>query len=49
MGILIGDAGLRGRPGGKPTWGPPGQDALRRLLASRRRSGADSRRIGRMG
>ncbi|MEU0539827.1 aminoglycoside phosphotransferase family protein [Nocardia sp. NPDC005978] len=35
-GILIGDAGLRGRPGGKPTWGPPGQDALRRLLESRR-------------
>lgn len=22
-GILIGDAGVHGRPGGKPTWGPP--------------------------
>ncbi|WP_103964340.1 phosphotransferase [Nonomuraea solani] len=33
-GILIGEAGLRGRPGGKPTWGPPAHDSLRRLLAS---------------
>ncbi|MER6916913.1 aminoglycoside phosphotransferase family protein [Streptomyces sp. NPDC000594] len=33
-GILIGDAGLHGRPGGKPTWGPPGHAALRRLIAS---------------
>lgn len=32
-GILIGDAGVHGRPGGKPTWGPPGHAALRRLLA----------------
>ena len=33
-GILIGDAGVHGRPGGKPTWGPPGRAALRRLTAS---------------
>ncbi|MGW3087732.1 aminoglycoside phosphotransferase family protein [Streptomyces sp. NPDC001108] len=32
--IDIGDAGTHGRPGGKPTWGPPGQDALRRLVAT---------------
>ncbi|MER5324522.1 phosphotransferase [Streptosporangium roseum] len=32
-GILIGDAGVRGRPGGKPTWGPPAHAALRRLTA----------------
>ncbi|MFI7016048.1 aminoglycoside phosphotransferase family protein [Streptomyces sp. NPDC050164] len=32
--ILIGEAGVRGRPGGKSTWGPPGQAALRRLLAT---------------
>jgi aminoglycoside phosphotransferase (APT) family kinase protein len=32
--ILIGEAGVQGRPGGKPTWGPPGQAALRRLLAT---------------
>ncbi|MFE3196020.1 aminoglycoside phosphotransferase family protein [Nocardia sp. NPDC059240] len=31
-GILIGDAGVHGRPGGKPTWGPPGHAALRRLI-----------------
>jgi len=30
-GILIGDAGIHGRPGGKPTWGPPAYAALRRL------------------
>ncbi|MFD0534308.1 phosphotransferase [Actinomadura luteofluorescens] len=34
--ILIGDAGVRGQPGGKPTWGPPGHAALRRLLATAR-------------
>lgn len=34
--ILIGDAGVHGRPGGKPTWGPPGHAALRRLLATPR-------------
>ncbi|MFB7475211.1 aminoglycoside phosphotransferase family protein [Kitasatospora sp. NPDC056184] len=32
--ILIGEAGVRGRPGGKATWGPPGQAALRRLTAT---------------
>ncbi|WP_028922126.1 aminoglycoside phosphotransferase family protein [Pseudonocardia acaciae] len=32
-GILVGDAGVHGRPGGKPTWGPPAQAALRRLTA----------------
>ncbi|MFF2012245.1 aminoglycoside phosphotransferase family protein [Streptomyces sp. NPDC058195] len=32
--IHIGDAGTHGRPGGKPTWGPPGQAALRRLVAT---------------
>ncbi|WP_073486883.1 aminoglycoside phosphotransferase family protein [Streptoalloteichus hindustanus] len=36
-GILIGDAGLRGRPGGKPTWGPPAHAALHRLLAAAHR------------
>jgi aminoglycoside phosphotransferase (APT) family kinase protein len=35
--ILIGDAGVRGRPGGKPTWGPPARGALRRLTAAARR------------
>ncbi|TDD08462.1 aminoglycoside phosphotransferase family protein [Nonomuraea deserti] len=33
-GILIGEAGVRGRPGGKPTWGPPAHAALRRLTAT---------------
>ncbi|MEU6540531.1 aminoglycoside phosphotransferase family protein [Streptomyces sp. NPDC047000] len=33
-GLLIGDAGVHGRPGGKPTWGPPARAALRRLLAT---------------
>ncbi|MEU6120427.1 aminoglycoside phosphotransferase family protein [Streptomyces sp. NPDC047123] len=31
--VFIGDAGDHGRPGGKPTWGPPGHAALRRLAA----------------
>ncbi|MFD9890560.1 aminoglycoside phosphotransferase family protein [Amycolatopsis sp. NPDC059027] len=35
-GILIGDAGDHGRPGGKPTWGPPAHAALRRLIATHR-------------
>ena len=34
--ILIADAGVHGRPGGKPTWGPPGHAALHRLIATRR-------------
>ncbi|WP_327003699.1 aminoglycoside phosphotransferase family protein [Dactylosporangium sp. NBC_01737] len=33
-GILIGDAGVHGRPGGKPTWGPPAHAALHRLVAT---------------
>ncbi|MFB7783825.1 aminoglycoside phosphotransferase family protein [Streptomyces vinaceus] len=33
-GIHIGHAGVHGHPGGKPTWGPPAQAALRRLTAS---------------
>ncbi|MFC9680859.1 aminoglycoside phosphotransferase family protein [Streptomyces sp. NPDC056948] len=32
--MIIGDAGDHGRPGGKPTWGPPGRAALHRLLAT---------------
>lgn len=32
--IHIGDAGVHGRPGGKPTWGPPAHAALRRLIAT---------------
>lgn len=33
-GILIGHAGLHGRPGGKATWAPPAHAALRRLIAT---------------
>ncbi|MFF1355154.1 aminoglycoside phosphotransferase family protein [Streptomyces sp. NPDC058297] len=33
-GIHVGDAGVHGRPGGKPTWGPPAHAALQRLTAS---------------
>ena len=32
--MLIGDAGDHGRPGGKPTWGPPGRASLERLTAT---------------
>ncbi|MBO1416592.1 aminoglycoside phosphotransferase family protein [Streptomyces sp. FH025] len=32
--VLVGDAGVHGRPGGKPTWGPPAHAALRRLIAT---------------
>ena len=32
--LLIGDAGVHGRPGGKATWGPPAQATLRRLTAT---------------
>jgi aminoglycoside phosphotransferase (APT) family kinase protein len=35
-GICIGEAGVRGRPGGKATWGPPAHTALRRLIAASR-------------
>ncbi|GLY86043.1 hypothetical protein Airi02_039720 [Actinoallomurus iriomotensis] len=34
--IRIADAGVHGRPGGKPTWGPPAHAALRRLIATHR-------------
>lgn len=33
--VLIGDAGVHGRPGGKATWGPPAYAALQRLTATR--------------
>jgi aminoglycoside phosphotransferase (APT) family kinase protein len=33
--LLIGDAGVHGRPGGKATWGPPAAAALRRLTTTR--------------
>ncbi|MBA8809620.1 aminoglycoside phosphotransferase family protein [Promicromonospora sukumoe] len=33
-GMLIGEAGVHGRPGGKATWGPPARAALDRLLAT---------------
>ncbi|MGF1343625.1 phosphotransferase [Streptomyces flavovirens] len=35
--VHIADAGVHGRPGGKPTWGPPAHAALRRLTAAVRR------------
>ncbi|MER7279171.1 aminoglycoside phosphotransferase family protein [Dactylosporangium sp. NPDC000244] len=36
IGMLIGDAGVHGEPGGKATWGPPARAALRRLIATAR-------------
>ena len=36
--MLIGDAGHHGRPGGKPTWGPPARASLERLTATSNRS-----------
>ncbi len=33
-GLLIGDNGDNGRPGGKSTWGPPARGALQRLLTT---------------
>ncbi|MEW1547732.1 aminoglycoside phosphotransferase family protein [Streptomyces tsukubensis] len=36
-GILIGDAGVHGRPGGKATWGPPARTSLECLLATAHR------------
>jgi aminoglycoside phosphotransferase (APT) family kinase protein len=35
--LLIGEAGVHGRPGGKPTWGPPAHAALGRLTATAHR------------
>ncbi|NRQ37692.1 aminoglycoside phosphotransferase family protein [Nonomuraea sp. NN258] len=32
--LHVGHAGVHGRPGGKPTWGPPAQAALRRVIAT---------------
>ncbi|QCD58826.1 aminoglycoside phosphotransferase family protein [Streptomyces hawaiiensis] len=32
--LLIAEAGDQGRPGGKPTWGPPAEAALHRLVAT---------------
>lgn len=34
VGLLVGEAGVRGRPGGKATWGPPARASLHRLLAT---------------
>jgi aminoglycoside phosphotransferase (APT) family kinase protein len=36
--ISVGEAGVRGRPGGKPTWGPPAHASLRRLTSTIHRS-----------
>ncbi|MFI9323756.1 aminoglycoside phosphotransferase family protein [Kitasatospora aureofaciens] len=33
-GIFVGEAGRHDRPGGKATWGPPAQAALRRLVST---------------
>ncbi len=32
--LIVGDNGLHGRPGGKATWAPPAQAALRRLVST---------------
>ncbi|UFU08292.1 aminoglycoside phosphotransferase family protein [Ruania halotolerans] len=32
--LMIADAGVHGRPGGKATWGPPAQACLQRLIAT---------------
>ncbi|MER7572348.1 aminoglycoside phosphotransferase family protein [Streptomyces sp. NPDC057798] len=32
--LFIAEAGVHGRPGGKPTWGPPARAALRRLTST---------------
>jgi aminoglycoside phosphotransferase (APT) family kinase protein len=32
--LVIGDDGVHGRPGGKPSWGPPAAASLRRLTAA---------------
>lgn len=31
--LVIGDNGIKGLPGGKPTWGPPAEAALLRITA----------------
>jgi aminoglycoside phosphotransferase (APT) family kinase protein len=36
-GIFIGDAGVRGLPGGKASWGPPARACLQRLIATAHR------------
>jgi aminoglycoside phosphotransferase (APT) family kinase protein len=36
--ISVGEAGVRGRPGGKPTWGPPAHASQRRLTSKIHRS-----------
>ncbi|WP_242909828.1 phosphotransferase [Actinomadura terrae] len=33
--LQVGDAGVHGRPGGKPTWGPPARASLLHLTATR--------------
>ena len=43
-GMLIGEDGVRGLPNGKPTWGPPAQDSLRRLVATARPAHPDGQR-----
>ncbi|MFH9354147.1 aminoglycoside phosphotransferase family protein [Kitasatospora sp. NPDC017646] len=39
-GIFVGEAGRHNRPGGKATWGPPAQAALRRLVSTARDTSA---------
>jgi aminoglycoside phosphotransferase (APT) family kinase protein len=38
--LFIAEAGIHGRPGGKPTWGPPARAALRRLTSTVQGSGS---------
>lgn len=35
-GLLIADSASQGHPGGKPSWGPPAREALRRLVPAAR-------------
>lgn len=42
--LLIADAGVHGRPGGKRTWGPPARAALRRLTTTAHRRGTPTER-----
>jgi aminoglycoside phosphotransferase (APT) family kinase protein len=39
--LHIADAGVHGRPGGKPTWGPPAEASLRRLTAPAHQSAGE--------